>query len=219
MATRKKIYYGETEIKRGLYTNGLILMTAETWENYVGPYHYYESTGEIFSEFDWHPTKSKKLIPYVGGKSQSYFRYLDLVHYTTVKGQKEALIGPIRIDKFSSPVEYLVMPSEKEKVEGIMTRYFVFKRNEKSSKLPIEVDANQAENYKSSNRGINQLLYELLELPWKITGPEYDIMGGGILKTPGVFDTNKRIVERYSRKFPILIKKVTNYRQFSIYDK
>ena len=219
MATRKKIYYGETEIKRGLYTNGLILMTAETWENYVGPYHYYESTGEIFSEFDWHPTKSKKLIPYVGGKSQSYFIYLDLVHYTTVKGQKEALIGPIRIDKFSSPVEYLVMPSEKEKVEGIMTRYFVFKRNEKSSKLPIEVDANQAENYKSSNRGINQLLYELLELPWKITGPEYDIMGGGILKTPGVFDTNKRIVERYSRKFPILIKKVTNYRQFSIYDK
>jgi hypothetical protein len=219
MATRKKIYYGETEIKRDLYTNGLVLMTAETWENYVGPYHYYESTGEIFSEFDWHPTKSKKLIPYVGGKSQSYFRYLDLVHYTTVKGQKEALIGPIRIDKFSSPVEYLVMPSEKEKVEGIMTRYFVFKRNEKSSKLPIEVDANQAENYKSSNRGINQLLYELLELPWKITGPEYDIMGGGILKTPGVFDTNKRIVERYSRKFPILMKKVTNYRQFSIYDK
>jgi hypothetical protein len=219
MATRKKIYYGETEIKRDLYTNGLVLMTAETWENYVGPYHYYESTGEIFSEFDWHPTKSKKLIPYVGGKSQSYFRYLDLVHYTTVKGQKEALIGPIRIDKFSSPVEYLVMPSEKDKVEGIMTRYFVFKRNEKSSKLPIEVDANQAENYKSSNRGINQLLYELLELPWKITGPEYDIMGGGILKTPGVFDTNKRIVERYSRKFPILMKKVTNYRQFSIYDK
>ena len=219
MATRKKIYYGETEIKRDLYTNGLVLMTAETWENYVGPYHYYESTGEIFSEFDWHPTKSKKLIPYVGGKSQSYFRYLDLVHYTTVKGQKEALIGPIRIDKFSSPVEYLVMPSEKEKVEGIMTRYFVFKRNEKSSKLPIEVDANQAENYKSSNRGINQLLYELLELPWKITGPEYDIMGGGILKTPGVFDTNKRIVERYSRKFPILMKKVTNYRQLSIYDK
>lgn len=57
MATRKKIYYGETEIKRDLYTNGLVLMTAETWENYVGPYHYYESTGEIFSEFDWHPTK------------------------------------------------------------------------------------------------------------------------------------------------------------------
>lgn len=219
MAIRKKIYYGETEIKRDLYTNGLVLMTAETWENYVGPYHYYESTGEIFSEFDWHPTKSKKLIPYIGGKSQSYFKYLDLVHYTTVKGEKEPLIGPIKLDKFSSPVEYLVMPSEKEKIEGVMTRYFVFKRNEKSNKLPIEIDTNQAENYRTSNRGINQLLYELLELPWKITGPEYDVMNGSILKTPGVFDTNKRIVERYSRKFPILMKKLTNYRQFSIYDK
>lgn len=219
MATRKKIFYTENEIKRDLYTNGLVLMTADTWTSYVGPYHYYESTGEIFSEFDWHPTKSKKLIPYVGGKSTSYFKYMDLVHYTTVKGQKEPLIGPIRIDKFSGPIEYMVMPSEKEKLEGVMVRYFVFKRNEKTTRLPIEIDRNQAENYNRSNRGINQLLYELVEMPWKLTGPEYDVVESGIVKTPGVFDTNKRIVEKYSKKFPILMKKVTNYLEFSIYDR
>lgn len=218
MATRQKIYYSDTEIKKDLYTNGFVLMILDTWENYIGPYHYYETTNEVFSESEWHPTKSKKLVPYRSNRPASYFKYVDLVHYKNIGGEKKELIGPVRLDKFSSPVNYVIQPSEKERVVGSMVRYFVFKRNEKSSKLPFEIDKTQVEAYQHSTFGINQYLYELVEIPWKLNGPEYDILQGGLVKTPGVYNTNKRIVEKYSKKFPILMKVLTNYRQFSIYD-
>lgn len=218
MATRKKIYYQENDIVKSLYTNGFVLMLLETRQSYVGYYHYYESTGEIYTEQEWHPTKSRELVPYVGNKNDSYYKYVDLKHYTMIKGQKQRLIGPPRLDKFKSPYNTVIAPTEKELQAGVMTRYFVMKRNEKSTKTPIEIDVMQAEKYANGGRGINQFLYELLELPWKISGPEYDVIAGNMLKEPGVYDTNKRIVEKHSRKFPILLKTITNYRQFSIYD-
>jgi hypothetical protein len=108
--------------------------------------------------------------------------------------------------------------TDSEKSRGIMTRYFLFKRNELSSRLPIEVDKTQADTYPLSNYGINQYLYELVEIPWKITGPEFDIIENSILRVPGVVNTNQRIIDRYSRKFPILKKVLTNLREFSIYN-
>lgn len=218
MANRQRIHYLETDIRRDLYTNGLVLMLFDTWENYIGFYHYYESTGEIFTEPDWHPTKSRKLVPYKGNKSSSYFKYVDLVNYKVINGEKKSLIGPVKLDRFKSPVNAVITPTEKQRIDGVMNRYFVMKRNEKMSRLPIEIDEIQAEKYSLGNRGINQYLYELVEIPWKLSGPEYDKLENGMIKTHGVYDTNKRIVEKYSKKFPILMKVLTNYRQFSIYD-
>jgi hypothetical protein len=218
MSSRKKIYYQESEIRKGLYTNGLVLMLLETFENYIGPYHYYESTNEIFTESEWHPTKSKQLIPYIGNKTQSALKYIDLTQYAKINGEKKKLIGPQKLDRFKSPYNSVIVPSEREIQAGVMTRYFVMKRNEKMTRLPVEIDEQQAEKYASRGRGINQFLYELLEMPWKIGGPEYDVIDGGIIKIHGVYDTNKRIVEKHSKKFPILLKTLTNYRQFSIYD-
>ncbi len=67
--------------------------------------------------------------------------------------------------------------------------------------------------------GINQYLYELVEIPWKISGPEFDVIENGILKIPGVANTNKRIVEKYSKKFPILKQILNNPREYTKYDK
>jgi hypothetical protein len=55
-------------------------------------------------------------------------------------------------------------------------------------------------------------------MPWKIQGPEFDVFDGSILKIPGVIDTNRRIVDRFSKNFPILRKVLTNFREFSIYN-
>jgi hypothetical protein len=219
MAKRRKIYYPESEIVRSQFTNGYYLMDLETWENYIGAYHYYESTGEVFSEADWHPTKSRKLIPYRPGKDRSYFRYVDLTHYKRINGQKEEIVGPIKLHKFRPPIQYPIRPSEVEKKNGLMTRYFLIKRNEIHTRLPIEIDAEQASTYTVNGGGINHHLYELIEMPWKLNGPEYDVVENNILKQPGVIDTNRRIVLKFSQKFPILAKIVTNFIQFSIYDK
>lgn len=218
MEKRNKLYYSESDIVTNQYTNGYFLMEFDTWQNYVGMYHFYKSTGEVYTEPDWDPIKSKKLIKFRPGKNPDYFRYVDLVHYTRIDGKKEELAGPIKLHKFFPPVQYVISPTEVDKKKGIMTRYFLIKRNEVSTRNPIEIDPEQASTYETNGYGVNQHLYHLVELPWKLNGPEYDIYMDGILKSPGVIDTNKRVVMNYSRKFPILAKTITNYRQFSKYD-
>jgi hypothetical protein len=217
MANRKKIYYSPSELKEGLYTNGFEWMLLDNWQSYVGFYHIYESTNEVFTEQSWHPIKSKKLVPFQS-KQPSYFKYIDLVNYTKINGEKRELSGPVKYNTFSAPIATVRQMTDSERSRGIMTRYFLFKRNELSSRLPIEVDKTQADTYPISNYGINQYLYELVEIPWKITGPEFDIIENSILRVPGVVNTNQRIIDRYSRKFPILKKVLTNLREFSIYN-
>lgn len=217
MANRKKIYYTPSETKEGLYTNGLQWMVLDNWENYIGFYHLYESTNEVFSEQSWHPTKSKKLVPYKR-KSESYFTYIDIVNYVKINGEKKELSGPVKYNTFSAPIATVRQLTDSEKERGIMTRHFLFKRNELASRLPIEIDKVQADTYPLANYGINQYLYELVDIPWKVIGPEFDVIQNGILKVPGIVNTNQRIIERYSKKFPILKKVLTNLREFSIYN-
>jgi hypothetical protein len=217
MANRKKIYYTPNEIQNDLFTNGGQWMELETWTSYVGSYHIYTSTNEVFSESEWHPTKSKRLVPYKN-KPASYFQYIDLVNYKTIQGEKQELFGPVKYDRYSAPIAAIRELTAAEKQRGVMTRYFLFKRNERGTRLPIEVDKTQADTYPTLNYGINQYLYELVQIPWKVNGPEFDIIQDGILKVPGVVNTNQRIVDRYSRKFPILKRVLTNLREFSIYN-
>ena len=51
-----------------------------------------------------------------------------------------------------------------------------------------------------------------------LTGPEFDVYQDGILRTPGVVDTNSRIIARLSKKFPILPRILNNPREHSIYN-
>lgn len=217
MAFRKRIYYPETQIRKNLFTKGKEWSYLDNWEEYVGYYHIYDSTGEVFSGNEWHPTNSKVLVPYKE-KTPSYFKYVNLVNYTTIQGQKTEMYGPIKLDRYSAPKAILREPDLVERESSLMTRYFLFKRNEKESKKPIEIDKKQANTYPILNFGINQYLYELVEVPWKTKGPEFDVISDGIIKVPGVINTNKRIVEVFSRKFPILKSVLTNMRQFSVYD-
>ena len=99
-----------------------------------------------------------------------------------------------------------------------MTRYFIYKRNE-PTRVFFEVDESQIQNFNTDHTGINQYLYGFLEIPWKISGPEFDIRSNGILTKPGIVDTNLRIIDRYSKKFPILKQILNNPREHSKYDK
>lgn len=216
MTTRKRIYYPDSQITSNLFTKGKEWMLLDDWSEYVGHFHTYSSTGEIYTEGKWHPIKSKTLVPFKE-KSPSYFKYIDLVHYTTVQNQKTEMYGPVKLDRYSAPRAINREPDQVEANSGMMTRFFIFKRNELLKK-PIEIDKNQADHYETFNFGINQYLYELVQIPWKIVGPEFDVVQNNLIIMPGITNTNKRIVEEYSRKFPILSRVLTNVRQFSIYD-
>lgn len=218
MAFRKKIYYPENQIERNLFTEGGEWMTLDDWKEYTGFYHKY-ATGEVFTEKDWSPVRSRKLVKYQK-REDSYFKYLDLKHYVVVGGEKKEIIGGggNHFYRYTAPRAVKVRPSQIEQEDGVMTRYFIYKRNE-INRIFFEVDKSQVTDYGSDNTGINQYLYGLLEIPWKLAGPEFDVRKNGILIEPGIVDTNLRIVDRYSKKFPILKEILTNPREHTRFDK
>ncbi|WWT39332.1 hypothetical protein [Microcystis phage Mel-JY01] len=217
-AYRKKLYYPEYQIQKNLFTKGGEWMTLDDWKEYVGFYHRYE-TGEIFTEKEWNPNTSKKLVKYID-RDKEYFKYLDLKHYMVVNGQKQFVPSSERAQyaRYVAPRAVKRRPNEIESENGVMNRYFIYKRNE-PLRVFFEIDEAQVQNYNTDHTGINQYLYGLITLPWKIDGPEYDIIKNNIIVTPGVVDTNKRIVLQTSKKFSILQTILNNPREFSKYDK
>lgn len=217
MTRRKKIYYPESQIERNLFTQGGEWMTLDDWKEYRGFYHRYE-TGEIFTEKEWDPLKCRELVKYKK-RDEDYFRYLDLKHYTIIAGKKTQTIGGgNQFYRYVAPRAVKRIPTDIEKSEGTMNRFFIYKRNE-PNRVFFEIDEGQTDDYERDHAGINQYLYGLVEVPWKIEGPERDVYTNGILTIPGVVDTNIRIVGRFSEKFPILKKLLNNPREHTKYDR
>jgi len=216
MVKRKKIYYPESQIEKNLYTGGKEWMYLKDWTEYKGYYHRY-TNGEVFTEREWDPNRSEVLVPFKE-KKESYFKYLDIKQYSLFQGQKYENIGPQKFYAYTAPRAVKRLPTDIETKNGFMERIFVYKRNERN-RVMFEVDAKQIENFEQDNTGINQYLYGYVKIPWKLDGPERDIFDGITLKTPGVIDTNQRIVERFSKKFPILRSILINPREHSKYDR
>lgn len=214
---RKKIYYPDSQVQKNLYTQGSEWMTIDDWVEYKGYYHRY-ITGETFTGPDWNVKTSKKLTPYKR-RSKMFFEYIDTKNYMNYDGQKKEIIsGAIfNASRYKAPRPIKRKPSDDEILSGIMTRYFVYKRNE-PNRLFFEINKGQNDLHSINNVGIDQSLYGTFNFNWKLDGPEYDIYENGILLNPGVFDTNKRIVLRHSQKFPKLAEVITNFFEYTVYD-
>jgi hypothetical protein len=214
---RDRLYYSDAQTIKNVYTSGSQWMTIDDWKEYVGYYHIY-SSGEVYTEKEWNKNRSKKLVEYKK-RDASYYKYMDLNHYmTTTDGKKSEIVGGTGLfHRYTAPRAVKVRPSKIDYSKGLMTRYFVYKRNE-PDRIFFEVGKDQATDYTANEQGINQYLYGLVKIPWKITGPEYDIFNNGILIESGVVDTNKRIIDRFSEKFRILPKVLINHREHSKYE-
>lgn len=217
MNYRNKIYYPDSQIQKKLYTSGREWMTLENWEEYRGYYHRY-ITGEVFTESDWNAKTSKKLVPY-RNRSKMFFEYIDTKNYVMYNGQKKEITGggTFAVSRYKAPRSMKRKATDEELLRGIMTRYFIYKRNE-PNRLFFEINKGQYDLYELNNVGINKSLYGRLDFNWKLDGPEYDIYENGLLVEPGVFDTNKRIVLRHSKKFPKLAEVITNFFEYTVYD-
>lgn len=217
MTSRKRAYYSEEQIQKNLFTNGKEWMTLDDWKEYIGPYHKY-STGEVFTEIYWMPNVSMKLIPY-RHRSKTYFKYADLVEYKNINGNKVKELGSLEnnMGNLRAPVYKKLPPKNDDFTKGYMKRCFAYKRNE-IDKVFLEIDQSQLVDYNTKGGGLNNIMYGILEIKWKLTGPEFDEYYGEILVKPGVVDTNSRIIEENSKKFRIFSKIVNNPREFTIYD-
>lgn len=217
MEIRLKSYYSENQIVKNLFTNGQELMHIKDFDEYVGFYHRY-TTGEIFTEPEWDPVRSKRLITY-RNISEMQKRYYDLKHFTTnpLRGKRKKINNPDEYYRYTHPMSIKRQLTDREIRDGKIFRYFVSKRNERA-RVFYEIDQKQAVTITSTRGGLNQFLFEVVTIPWKTDGPQYDIYKNDILTIQGVVDTNLRIVERYSKKYPLLRRTISGPRELTVYE-
>ena len=203
---RLRSYYPESSIEKGLLTNGKELMTTDYIE-YVGYYHRY-TNGEVFSLFDYNDTISVKLIPYDEIIISHNIKYNNFSKLTTFNPKR-----------YTAPTGKITAPELSDfKNELSWTRYFIRKVNDSNWGIR-ELDRNQYEKTQSSNKGsIDSFLYKSTEILWKLTGPMYDRYENNIL-IPGVYDTNRRTINKSNEVFIGLDEYLVDPLEFTIYSK
>lgn len=217
---RKKIYYPDDQIVKNLFTNGREFSLLNDFSEYVGFYHRY-TTGEVFTEPEWNPLKSQRLIRFRKLQEQQK-RYYDIKLFHKPYADKPNVRrkksnNTDEYFRYSAPRPIKRKLTQKEIDEGSTYRYFVTKRNERD-RVFFEISTTQAQDYYRRGEGINEFLYELITIPWKVDGPEYDLYQNGIFKMPGVIDSNLRIIDRYSQTFRLLRQLVRNPRELTVYE-
>jgi hypothetical protein len=194
-----KIYYPKSHIITNLYTSGKEWMLNDNTE-YIGYYHKYIDgiimTGAVFDK-----ATSKKLIPYVSKVDQPN----SIIYDKLIK--KATTVAPKYV---------LSIPTTDEYAIGKITRYFLRRRNFSSYQDIIEIDKAQFKLWSQSDSGIDNKLYNAVEVDWKLTGPLNDIVEGNNT-VYGVEDTNKRTVMLKDYTFYGLKNYLTDYTELSIY--
>ena len=195
-----KLYYPKSHIVTNLYTIGKELMLVDGTE-YVGFYHRYidntVATGAVP-----HKSNSKKLIRYINQILQPN----SLIYNTLIKKRLPEVF----------PTQALVIPDLDDYENGKFTRYFLRRRNYSTYEDIIEIDKPQWKLWRRQGSGINEKLYQGLELSWKLTGPLHDIPNTFNTEY-GVADTNQRLVFLKDREMPGLKNYLTDYIELTIY--
>ena len=186
---RKRIYYPEGSIQKGLYTSGGEWMFEDGTE-YEGQYHIYSNTKEVYTEPLFVKDVSKKLVRYYNLDNQIL---TNTYQYNVLTDAVEDF-DPI----ISIPDPYFFQPSKEDYDNGFAERFF-YKR--KGSETINEI----------SKDGFDELdspYYQKLKLKWKISGPLNDTS-----EEKGIIDTNKRTILLYINEFEGLERYLTNLQQ------
>lgn len=188
MAKRKKAYYPQGQIQTGLYTDGKEWMLEDGTE-YIGDYHRYISTREVFTKSVWVKDVSEKLIPYI---DLSINDFKESFNYNSLNKQSTSQLREVFYNK--------TIPVESDYTVGYFFRYFL-KRHFQS--IITEVDRDTYSNAQDE-------FYVKVELGWKLTGPLKDTE-----REKGVYDTNQRLVLLAEKDMVGIRNYVTNYIEYA----
>jgi len=188
---RIKAYYGVDETENGLYTFGGEYMTADQ-QPYIGPYHRYTTTQEIFTESQWSIQQSRKLFAFVEQPK-------DIKTYKTLKNIQIARTAP-------EPITPTI--TMQNLTSGFITRYFCGKRN---AELVFDVDETQYQQWLSG--GFDRNMWDVVPVQWKITGPLESETRNGVLML-GVIGHNARQLQAAATIIPAIQKYANTLTQY-----
>lgn len=188
-----------TEHKTALYTNGGEIVTFDDEENYIGWYHSY-TNGYIYSGPTYDSRYSKRLK----------------VPISTIKGEYNAITNK-EFKKFSnyeniSP--FLPLPSQEDYDNGFIYRYFIRRVNDVTSPI-IEISEEDYGYLEKNKNNFISILHKTLRLKWMIRGIKDDVYNDNNMRMySGVFDTNKRTLNKHEKEFPGITSYLNNLLQF-----
>lgn len=193
--SRKKIYYPESQIEKGLFTKGGEWMTVEGKE-YIGFYHKY-ITGEVFSLSEYNKDLSEKLIPLDTNRIEP-----DVIIYDSNNNINN---NQFELLKYREPRVMKREITNEDIKNGYITRYFIKKRNDRTSDI-IEISKEDYSTLNQLGTGIDGFLYKGIEMKWRITGSIEDYEKNGILIL-GVRNSNKKMAFSKERE----MRGITNF--------
>lgn len=188
---RIKTYYTTDEVINDLYTLGGEYMTMDRIE-YIGPYHHYITTKEIYTQSKWDLRLSKQLIPYVSEETT-------VTTYKTIKNIELSKQQP----KLAIPV------INKQSISnGYIKRYFIKKINDSNI---IEIDQQQYVDWQ--NKNIDMILYQAVVLLWYISGPQQDVTINNT-KIFGTITKNKQSITAAALSMPEIVSHLTDLSEY-----
>lgn len=195
MSMRIKTYYTQDEIQNDLYTLGDEFMTTDG-EMYIGPYHRYTTTNEIFTQSKWNLRLSQKLVV-IQNIPDAIKTYQTLRDIRT---------------RFQIPTNTPVNITSKDIQAGTITRYFCKKTN---NEAVIEINKMQYDAWQ--NETIDRIMYVAVKLPWRITGDLQDIKINNAV-IPGVISHNKDAIKQTLTTIPQLATHLADFTEYYVGD-
>lgn len=189
---RAKSYYTVSEIELNLYTKGGQYMLQDQTE-YIGLYHKYPATNEIYTLASWDSSKSKKLITY---------RVVDPAAVTFQE------LNPNMKTKYKLPQPKRPEISLKDRKIGFIHRYFIQKVN--SLKI-TEINKNQFDDY--NNKKFDPNMYRIVQIKWTITGPLSDSTNLGVY-TQSIQAKNQIELNKIKKTIPGISALLSNLTQY-----
>ena len=185
--SRLKSYYTAAEQELNLYTTGEEFMTEDRKE-YIGQYHIYINTGEVYTNSSYTKT-SKKLIPFKK----------ELPAVTEYK-----LLRPKIQTNYKTPEQHVLQITTADIKSGSITRHFMKKIN--SAEI-LEVNLKQVKDLAAKK--IDPNLYQSISINWTITGELNDRKERGATIV-GVRNINKKAIKSAEKRMTGISKKLSN---------
>tara|TARA_R110002153_G_scaffold64821_3_gene173660 strand:+ start:27864 stop:28418 length:555 start_codon:yes stop_codon:yes gene_type:complete len=165
------------------YTAGGQYRNYKTGEEYVG--FYFEKNKEFYGGIEELGTDYIHLMSYDISSEASKFRNL--------KSQFKK--------KLRSPNYFRPRPTTKDYDRTVIARYFI--KNDHNKNV-FEVDSKTYKYYNKKDSPLKNI-YVAISLDWKIAGPQNDVVDtDNTTIATGVFETNKRTLERHAETIPEL---------------
>ena len=204
-------YIPKSLVNNNLYTGGGEFTNPVTGKSYKGYYHE-TFDGTISSGKTPNSPYSIPLVKdYIAKQENNYI-------IPTQENINYATLQPVNQELYQSsgdPLAIFPTLTGKDYQRGQIIRYFAKKRNINPPSI-IEITKDAFTDLNSNSGRYNYALWIVTSVFWKISGPLRDSLNANGVKTSGIIDTNKRLIETAEKNFKGIKQYLSNLIQFAV---